>query len=323
MAEKSYQKIPTILNGFLIYLSTIKGKSKGTKSEYRYDLILMLQYVKAIRYDVDIKTMSDIDIGDVKEDFIKEICLEELYAFLEYCEEVRKNSPYARARKVASIKSFFKYLVNKKKIISSNPADELETPKLSKRNPIYMTLDETEKFLSGIRRNKHYYRNMCIMQLFLNCGMRISELCSINLSSIKKDTLTVIGKGDKERTIYLNETCISTINEYIEKERSCLVNIKDNDALFVSQLGTRLTKRAIEKLVDSINERSGLNKEKLTPHKLRHTSATLMYKAGADIRSLQMILGHTNVSTTQIYTHVDDDELRSVVANNPLNKIVK
>lgn len=323
MAGKSSQKIPTILNGFLIYLSTIKGKSKGTKSEYRYDLILMFQYIKAIRYDVDIKTISEIDIGDIKEDFIKEICLEELYAFLEYCEEVRKNSPYARARKVASIKSFFKYLVNKKKILSSNPADELETPKLSKRNPIYMTLEETEKFLSGIRRNKHYYRNMCIMQLFLNCGMRISELCSINLSSIKKDTLTVIGKGDKERTIYLNETCVSTIKEYLEKERSCLVNIKEDNALFVSQLGTRLTKRAIEKLVDSINKRSGLNKEKLTPHKLRHTSATLMYKAGADIRSLQMILGHTNVSTTQIYTHVDDDELRSVVANNPLNKMVK
>ena len=323
MAEKSYHKIPTILNGFLIYLSTIKGKSKSTKSEYRYDLINMLQYIKVIRFDLDIKNISEVDIGDIKEDFIKEICLEELYAFLEYCEEVRKNSPYARARKVASIKSFFKYLVNKKKLLSSNPAEELETPKLSKRNPIYMTLEETEKFLSGIRRSKHYYRNLCIMQLFLNCGMRISELCSINLSSIKKDILTVIGKGDKERTVYLNETCISVINDYMEKERCCIVNIKDGEALFISQLGTRLNKRTIQKLVDSINEKSGLNKDHLTPHKLRHTSATLMYKAGADIRSLQIILGHTNVSTTQIYTHVDDNELRNVVANNPLNKIIK
>lgn len=321
MAVKSQQKIPTILNGFLIYLSTIKGKAKGTKTEYRYDLILMFQYIKAIREDLDVRDISNIDISDIKEDFIKEICLEELYAFLEYCEEVRNNSPYARARKVASMKSFFKYLVNKKKIISNNPAEELETPKLSKRNPIYMTLDETEQFILGIRRNKHYYRNICIIQLFLNCGMRISELCSINISSIKNDTLTVIGKGDKERTIYLNEVCVSSIKDYIENERCYLVNIKDNDALFISQLGTRLTKRAIQKLVDTINKDSGLNKEKLTPHKLRHTSATLMYKAGADIRSLQMILGHTNVSTTQIYTHVDDDELRSVVANNPLNKI--
>lgn len=313
------KRIPTILNGFLIYLSAIKGKSKGTKSEYRYDLTLMLQYIKTIRYDMSIKNISEIDISDINQDFIKEICLEELYAFLEYCEETRNNSAYARARKVASMKSFFKYLVNKKKILSNNPADELETPKLSQRNPIYMTLEETEKFLSGIKKNKHYYRNLCIMELFLNCGMRISELCSINISSIKNDILTVIGKGDKERTIYLNETCISVINDYIEKERSCLVNIKDDEALFISQMGTRLNKRTIQRLVDSINKDSGLNKNHLTPHKLRHTSATLMYKAGADIRSLQIILGHSNVSTTEIYTHVDDNKLRSVVANNPLN----
>lgn len=316
------EKIPIILNGFLIYLTTIKGKSKRTRIEYRYDLILMFKFIKSLRNDLSIKNIQEIDISDINEDFIKEIYLEELYEFLEFCQEVRNNNAITRARKVASIKSFFKYMYTKKKFLNINPAEELESPKISKRTPIYMTLEETQVFLTGIKQNKHYYRNTCIMFIFLNCGLRIAELCGINLPSIQNNILTVIGKGDKERQIYLNQICILSLNEYIKKERNLLKNIKDTEALFISQKGTRLDRRTIEKLVITINHNSGLNKYKLSPHKLRHTMATLLYKASnGDIRSLQQILGHESISTTQIYTHVNNEQIRNVMEINPLNKL--
>lgn len=325
MDKSSNEKIPVILNGFLIYLTTIKGKSKRTRIEYKYDLTLLFKFIKCLRNDLSIKDIEDVYIGDIDENFIKEICLEELYSFLEFCQNIRSNNAVTRARKVASIKSFFKYIYTKKKFLDINPAEELETPKISKRNPIYMTLEETQLFLSGIKKNKHYYRNRSIMYVFLNCGLRIAELCSINLSSIQGNILTVIGKGDKERQLYLNDICLESINDYIEKERNVQKNIKDTEALFISQKGTRLDRRTIENLVKTINHNSGLNKNKLSPHKLRHTMATFLYKASnGDIRSVQQILGHESISTTQVYTHIDNTQIKNVMDINPLNKgIVK
>ncbi|AAK76826.1 MULTISPECIES: tyrosine recombinase XerC [Clostridium] len=311
--------MPMTLTGFLIYMTNIKGKSKRTRNEYKNDLILMLKYIKVIKYDINTNGIENVDISDIDNDFIKAISLEDLYIFLEYCEDERRNGAYSRARKVAAIRSFFNYLTTKKKILDYNPAQELEKPKLPKRNPVYLTIGQANTFLSGIKMNKHYYRNTCIVTLFLNCGMRVSELCNININSIKNDMISIIGKGDKERTVYLNDMCIDAINKYIEKERSLQKNIKCQQALFISQKGTRISVRTIENLVKKINEDSKLNINKLTPHKLRHTFATTMYQAGTDIISLQQLLGHSNVSTTQIYTHVTDDRLREATNKNPFN----
>lgn len=313
--------MPKILKDFLVYLTTIKGKSIRTRKEYEYDITLFLRFLKSVEDDIDVKQLDGINIKDLTIDFIQDISLEDIYLFLEYCEIQRHNSAASRARKAATIKSFFKYLKGKRRLLDYNPAEELETPKIGKKKPIYMNQEDAEIFLKGIKRTNHYYRNYAMVMFFLNLGLRVSELCSLNLTSIQDNVLYVVGKGDKERTVFLNKVCIRSLEIYKQKERQYIQNASTNEALFLSQKGTRLTRQTVAKIVKQINADSGLNKEKLTPHKLRHTSATIMYKNGADIRSLQHILGHTSVSTTQIYTHVEDKEIQQVIENNPFNHL--
>ncbi|AMW99066.1 tyrosine recombinase XerC [Rummeliibacillus stabekisii] len=312
------QKKPKILRDFLIYLTAIKGKSKRTRDEYEYDLTLFLRFTLSVQQD-KLEQIDTIEIHSIDASFFKEITLEDMYLFLEYCEERRKNSAHTRARKVATLRSFFKYLKSKRHIIEENPADDLETPKIGKKQPIYLSLDEAKTFMGGIQYSAHYDRDYCMMTFFLNLGIRVSELCNLNMDSIHERTLTVRGKGDKERSVYLNDACLKALKTYLEHERNKMKNADKNEALFLSQKGTRLTRQRIAKIVKAINLSSGLEKKKLSPHKLRHTSATMMYKSGADIRSLQQILGHSNVSTTQIYTHVENEEIQRVIENNPLN----
>lgn len=320
--EAMQRELPKIVKDFLVYLTTIKGKSFRTRKEYEYDITLFLRFLLAVENDTDIAKIDEIIIKDVTIDFIKEISLEDMYLFLEYCETKRSNSAATRARKAATLKSLFKYLKGKRRMLDENPADELETPKIGKKKPIYMDQKEAELFIAGIKKSNHYYRNYSMIMFFLNLGLRVSELCSLNLTSVQDNVLHVIGKGDKERTVFLNKACTVSLHKYMEKERQYIQDATANEALFLSQKGTRLTRQTVAKIIKQINQDSGLNKEKLTPHKLRHTSATIMYKSGADIRSLQHILGHTSVSTTQIYTHVEDKEIERVIENNPFNHLV-
>lgn len=314
-------ELPDILNGFFNYLSTIRGKSVNTISGYKVDLIMFFRFLKLYKGMVQKDIEFDgIDIRDIGEAFIQRIVLQDLYAFISFTENYRNNGNYARARKVATLKSFFKYLYGKARIIKENPAAELESPKINKRNPTYLTLDESKKLLNIIDGTNRV-RDYCIITLFLNCGLRLSELCSIDISKIKGDTLTIIGKGNKERTVYLNKACLKSINQYLIVRNVQAENIIDKDALFISRNNRRINKRTVELLVKKYIKNAGLNEEKYTPHKLRHTAATLMYKHGkVDIRSLQKILGHENISTTQIYTHVDDEKLREAANSNPLSE---
>lgn len=316
--------LPPCLNDFLTYLSTIKGKSQNTVDAYKVDIIMFFRFLKYYKglCKVDIE-FEEIDISDIDNKFLRSIRLSDLYAFVSFTEKYRKNGTYARARKVATLKSFFKYLNGKAKILDENPAQELESPKISKRHPIYLTLNESKTLLTSLdESNKNYKRDFCILTLFLNCGLRVSELCSINIDKIKEDTLTIIGKGNKERTVYLNRACLKAIADYIPMRNTEKVPIEDKNALFLTNKNTRISVRAIELLVKRHVKHSGIEKDNCTPHKLRHTAATLMYKHGnVDIRSLQMILGHENISTTQIYTHVDDETLRDAVKSNPLGDL--
>jgi site-specific recombinase XerD len=169
------------------------------------------------------------------------------------------------------------------------------------------------------KENINYKRDYCILTLFLNCGLRLSELVSIRISKIKEDTLTVIGKGNKERVVYLNHACISSLNDYMSIRSKIDTEDQNKDYLFLSTHRRPINKRSVEVLVKKHVQHAGLIDEKYSPHKLRHTAATLMYKHGkVDIRSLQMILGHENISTTQIYTHVDNESLREAINANPL-----
>lgn len=311
---------PLILTDFLDYLETIKGKSPNTIKEYYLDLRTFFRFLK-IRYKlVDNSTAFDeIDISDIDATLISRVNLQDLYAFISFADKKRNNKNYAKARKVASLRSFFKYLHTKVKLINENPAAELESPKTDIRHPVYLTLPEAKELLNSID-GEYKIRDYAIITLFLNCGLRISELVSIDIDKIKGDTLTVIGKGNKERTIYLNEACIDAINKYLEVRPK--ENLNDKKALFISKRKNRISVRAVQHLVKKYISKSGLDTSKYSTHKLRHTAATLMYKYGnVDIRALQEILGHENVSTTQIYTHLDDERLRNAVKSNPLSQL--
>lgn len=316
-----YEVYPARVLDFLNYSSTIRGKSDSTIEAYGYDLGLFFRFIKMHRRLVPADIPFDeILIHDIDDEFLRKITLSEIYAFLSFTDKKRKNSTYARARKTACIKTFFKYLSVKARIIDKDPTVELERPKIKKRNPVYLTLDESLSLLRSMdKENINYKRDYCILTLFLNCGLRLSELVSIRISKIKEDTLTVIGKGNKERVVYLNHACISSLNEYMTIRSKIETDDQYKDYLFLSTHRRPINKRTVEILVKKHVQHAGLTDEKYSPHKLRHTAATLMYKHGkVDIRSLQMILGHENVSTTQIYTHVDNESLREAVNANPL-----
>ena len=317
--------LPESLNDFLNYLQTIKSASKNTIDGYRFDLVLFFRFILIYRGVVnsDSVEFENINISNVDSEFLKSIKLRDLYAFISFTEKYRDNSSYARARKIATLKSFFKYLSVKAKIIDENPALELESPKINKRHPIYLTLNQSIHLLESLdKSNKYYARDYCILTLFLNCGMRLSELCSIQMDKIKEDTLTIIGKGNKERTVYLNEACLKAIKNYLKIRDASKAVLNNKNFLFLSSRSAPINKRTVEIMIKKHTTNAGLTDDKYTPHKLRHTAATLMYKYGnVDIRSLQSILGHENVSTTQIYTHVDDDSLREAVKSNPLSKL--
>lgn len=322
--EKSKQ--PKRVIEFLNYLENVKGKSINTIKGYSVDLGLFFKFLKvykSLENNIELEKIEEVEISDLSDNFIKDITLSDIYAFLAFLEKVRNNSAYARARKVATLKSFFKFLNSKIKLTDENPTVELESPKINKRHPVYLTLDQSITVLNSMdKENKNYYRDYCILTLFLNCGMRLSELCNIEIEKIKGDTLTIIGKGNKERTVYLNEASIAAIENYLKNRNDSKATEEAKKYLFLSSKYRPINKRSVEILAKKHIENAGFKDQKYTPHKLRHTAATLMYKYGnVDIRSLQNILGHENISTTQIYTHVDDETLREAVKTNPLANI--
>ncbi len=319
-----YDDLPNFVKDFLIYMQNIKNRSKSTIREYHYDLRDLFRFLKLYKIDkikfdnITDELIDKTDIVNLNNDFIRKIELTDLYEYLNYLSNMRSDKPATRARKIAAIKSFFNYVTFKQKILDKNPAVELETPKLGKRLPKYLSLDESVALLHSID-GKNQKRDICIITLFLNCGLRLSELVAINFKNIKGDVLNVIGKGDKERSIYLNESCRKALKEYIAVRPK---DVKDHDALFISERGTRIGRRTVEMMVKKYITLAGLDPKKYSPHKLRHTAATLMHKyGGVDIRSLQQILGHESVSTTEIYTHVDSEQVKEALEKNPLNNM--
>ena len=286
-------------------------------------------FLKFILYHfkmVDTKKINDlkeIDIHHMSIDILKKVKLDDIHAFLFYLKNNNQSKSATRARKVSSIRVFFNYLSNKKGILEKNPAQNLETPKIEKRMPKYLTLDDSKKLLETVMhdsdRNKE--RDFAIITLFLNCGMRLSELVGINLKDISfnDEKLNVIGKGNKERTIYLNKACLNAIDSYLKVRPKDGVKFDSRDALFLSERKERISNRTVQYIVKQELQKSGLDINKYSVHKLRHTAATLMYKYGnVDIRALQELLGHESISTTEIYTHVDNTQIRNAVDSNPL-----
>ena len=318
---------PKILQDFLIYHETIKGHSQNTVDEYFLDLRTFFRYLKLQRGLVPRTTeLEDIAIDDVDLAFVKDVTLSEVYAYLAFLSRDRvKNqrshdteygiSAASRARKIASIKSFYKYLTVKANLLEENPVQDLDSPKLPKSLPRYLSLAESERLLASVdSRNRE--RDYCILCIFLNCGLRISEIVGLNLTDIRSDHLRVLGKGSKERVVYLNDATAAAINDYllVRKKDSAA----DKSALFLSNRKTRISREAVHSMVKKSLLRAGLDASKYSAHKLRHTAATLMLQNGVDVRTLQELLGHEHLNTTQIYTHVDSTDLRIAASANPL-----
>jgi site-specific recombinase XerD len=265
------------------------------------------------------KNLSDCELLDcsfANIEFIRSITMDDFYAFIAYLQNERRCSIATCGRKIISIRQFWKYLKNNVYMIENNIAEKLEIPKQPKRIPKYLNLEDSIRLLMSVEDSP---RNYCIVTLFLNCALRLTELTSLNVSQICTEAVTVIGKGNKERQIFLTTAAKNSINSWINERNN--YKPKD-DALFISNRGSRLTTRAIQIIIKNATEKAGLI-GKISPHTLRHTAATLLYKHGhVDIRALQKILGHESISTTEIYTHIDNRQLQIAVNANPLSEII-
>ena len=319
---------PRVLRDFLAYHETIKGQSSRTVAEYYLDLRMFLRFMVMIRsdmpYDTDLNTIS---IKDVDLEFIKGITLEDVYDFFSYLSDDRIYHPEtnhpgqgienaARARKLSAIKSFYKYLTVRTKQLEENPVADVEYPKLRRALPKYLTLDQAKDLLNSVK-GTHADRDLAILLIFLNCGVRISELAGLNFGDIYKDRLRILGKGNKERTVYMGEACIEAIQAY----NSLLPEKIQNDVkrpLFLSQKGGRMSTNAIHRMVKKHLLAAGLDPTQYSAHKLRHTAATLMLSRGVDFKTVQEVLGHEHLNTTEIYTHIENTELKIAAEANPL-----
>ena len=327
----TYQDAPQILREFLSYHETIKAQSPKTISEYYLDLRMFLRFMKLMRDELPYQTDLDtIDIRGIDLKFLAGITTTDVYDFLSYLandRELHPDSPgvkehglgaSARARKLSAIKSFYKYLTVRTKQLTENPVADLEYPKLRKSLPKYLTFEESSALLQAVSGTNEK-RDYAILMLFLNCGIRRSELVGLNLTDVYEDRIRVVGKGNKERFVYFGSSCRKAIDAYLE-ERS-KIELTDNRALFGSRDKNRISVTAVHRLVKKALLKAGLDSTQFSAHKLRHTAATMMLSGGVDVKTVQEVLGHENLNTTQIYTHIENTELKIASEANPLSKL--
>ena len=323
---------PQILREFLAYHETIKGHSQRTVDEYFLDLRNFFRFLKQ-RRDPSLadRALDEISIADVDLAFVKSVALTDVYEYMSYLSRDRVQhlnsthsdvglSAASRARKIATIRSFYNYLTNKMHYLEVNPVKDIDSPKLKKTLPKYLSYDESVQLLDSVD-GKNQERDYCILTLFLNCGLRISELVGLNLQDLHENTLRILGKGNKVRIVYLNEACQSALEQYLAVRRP--ITGRDEQALFLSTQNERISRSGVHALVKKRLAAAGIDASQYSSHKLRHTAATLMLQNGVDVRAVQEVLGHEHLNTTEIYTHVDNDALRVAAKANPLSKVKK
>jgi site-specific recombinase XerD len=323
MPVKPYEDAPAFLKDFLFYMLTIRGRSQRTVDAYYIDLRTFLRYIDFVKSNLPLDTdMQDISIEHMTLDTVRMITLSDVYSFLTYTMSERSNNAKTRSRKVSSIRSFFKYMTVKAGLMEENPVKDLELPSGKKAMPKYLTLEESLVLMEHVATSDPE-RDYCIITLFLNCGMRLSELVGINMGDVRGNTVRLLGKGNKERIVYLNDSCLHAIRQYVDKDgRPEPKTAADRDALFLSGHGRRMSPRRIQQIVAECLRAAGLSGKGYSPHKLRHTAATLMYQHGhVDIRVLKEILGHANLATTEIYTHVSNTQIENASNKSPLAQV--
>lgn len=315
-------EMPEIVRQYALYYRNIKGRAPKTVNEYCSDLRTFFRFMKHFRGYVSQDTpMEEIPVDDIDLEFIRSITTMDIFEFMNYAADGRSNMSSTRQRKSSSLKSFFNYLTVHEGLLDSNPTENLTPPKKAKTLPRYLTLEQSRELLNAVD-GPDKERDYCILTLFLNCGMRLSELVSINMSDVihNNSTLRIVGKGSKERIVYLNDACLASIDAYVHVRPKD--DVKDKNALFISNRGTRISPKTVQAMVNKYLTKIGLGGAGYSVHKLRHTAATLMYQYGnVDIRVLQDILGHENLGTTEIYTHTSSKQMEEAVNANPLSKM--
>lgn len=338
MNNKYYDNAPQPIKDFIYYEQIVKGRSEITVKNYYNDLRTFFRFYKIKNGRADPENFSKIDISDITEDDIKSVDLQTAQEFLVYMKTEKNNEQKARYRKGVSLRQFYKFLTNNKGMFKVSPMANLELPTPKPALPKYLTLEQALEMLMHIDTPDRK-RDYCIVVFLLNCGMRLSELVGINIKDIRSTrdadgnevyTLKVLGKGSKERIIYLNDACINAYMDYAAPDETDpdarkAAGMRDStvktDALFLSRRGTRISNRRVQQIVEECLRSCGLDNMGLSVHKLRHTAATLMYQNGVDVRVLKDVLGHENLNTTQIYTHVSNSQLENAMKQNPLSSV--
>ena len=315
-------EMPEIVRKYALYYRNIKGRSQKTVNEYCMDLRTFFRFMKRFRGLVpDDTPLEEIPVQDIDLYFIRAITTLDIFEFMNFVADERSNMSSTRQRKTSSLKSFFGYLSVHEGLLETNPTENLTPPKKAKTLPRFLSLEQSIELLNAVE-GVDKERDYCILTLFLNCGMRLSELVSINMSDVihNNSSLRIVGKGNKERMVYLNDACLAAIEDYVRVRPKD--GIKDRNALFLSNRGTRISPKTVQAMVNKYLEKIGLGGAGYSVHKLRHTAATLMYRHGhVDIRVLQDILGHENLGTTEIYTHTSSTQMEDAVHANPLANI--
>lgn len=227
----------------------------------------------------------------------------------------KKNSPISQARKISGLKSFFKFLVFEG-YLKSSPMSNIESPKLGRKLPDILNVEEISQMISSINiKEKFGQRNKTIIEILYGTGIRVSELIELKISNIffKENLIRVLGKGDKERFVPIGLKAKKSIIDYINNDRKYQkIEESSNDILILSRYGKKITRHMIFTLIKNISKKSGITK-KISPHTFRHSFASHLLKNGADLRTIQLILGHENITTTEIYTHLDSKHLLNVM----------
>ena len=315
-------EMPFIVQQYALYLRNIRGLSAHTVDEYCMDLRTFFRFIKRDRgLAGDENNLEAISVNDVDLDLIRSITTLDIFEFMNFVADSRNNMSSTRQRKSSSLKSFFKYLTVHEKLLMENPTENLTPPKKKKSLPHFLSLEQSIELLNAVE-GPDKERDYCILVLFLNCGMRLSELVGINISDVlhNNSTIRILGKGNKERIVYLNQACLEAIESYLKVRPKD--GVKDRNALFLSNRKTRISPKTVQFIVKKYLDKIGLSGPGYSVHKLRHTAATLMYRHGhVDIRVLQDILGHENLGTTEIYTHTSSTQMEDAANANPLSKV--
>ena len=328
---------PTPVKDFLRFEKTNHDLRDKTLQEYYLDLRVFFRFMKQERgiAPPDV-AFNEIDISDITLDFVKGITKQDINNYISYLRADREVSvggtqgtkygleSVSAKRKIVALRSFFHYLTVDTEVLDKDPSLSVTMPVIRNTLPTYLTEEESVALLNGID-GKFAERDYTIILLALSCGLRVSEIVGINLTDIhfiengNVAYLLVRGKGGKQREVFLPANCVDAINAYMATRDEENAKEEDKDALFLSQKHCRIGSRAVQHLLDRATLQAGVRK--ISPHKLRHTAATMMMSHGTDIRTLQELLGHANIQTTQIYTHITGGDIREASEkSNPMAK---